>query len=210
MPINFICYLVSNELGSDGGRLVDSGLEGCVWHGRGWTETDGSLFERAVQTCNPVHLSTGGAFASETSDMPAQAVAYNVEILQSGSHLRHEEIYQFRYVRSHYTCVRRSVSVVRNSGEHSPIDPDDVVIASSQISWKENSTWLQSLLVPRYYIIFPSGVTVWLVLKLWVLRLWLQWILRLLNSADGCNILWYGRQVLAFRRVMLSTFQGRG
>jgi hypothetical protein len=39
--------------------------------------------------------------ASETSDMSAQAVAYEVEILQSGTCLRHEELYQFRYVRSH-------------------------------------------------------------------------------------------------------------
>jgi len=197
MPVYFICYLASNELGSDGGRLVDSGLEGCVWHGRGWTETDGNLFDRAVQTCNSGHSSIG-VFACETSDMCAQAEPNEVEIRQSGSCLRHEEIYQFRYVRSHYTCVRHSGYVVRSSGEHSPIDHDDVVIASSQISWKENSTWLQSLLFTRYYIIFPSRLTVWLVLKLWVLRLWLQWILRLLNSVDGCNILWYGRQYWRF------------
>jgi len=149
MPINFISYLVSNELGSDGGRLVDSGLEGCVWHGRGWTETNGSLFERAVQTCNSGHFSIG-VLASETSDMCAQAEANNVDILQSGCSLRHEEIYQFRYVRSHYTCVRHREWVVRRRGERSPIDSDDVDIACSQISWKENSTWLQSLLFTRY------------------------------------------------------------
>ena len=192
-----------------GGRLVDSGLEGCAWHGRQWTETDGSLLDRTIQTCNSAH-SSPGLFASETSDICAQTEASEVEIRRYGSCLRHMEIYQFRYVRSHYTCVRHSGYVVRSSGEHSPIDPDDVVIASSQISWKENSTWLQSLLFTRYYIIFPSGLTVWLVLKLWVLRLWLQWKLRLLNSVDGCNILWYGGQVLTFRTVMLSTFQRRG
>jgi len=68
--------------------------------------------------------------------MSAQTVAYEVEILQSGTCLHHEEIYQFRYVLSRCTCVLRSSHVVRSSGEHSPIDTDDVVIASSQISWK--------------------------------------------------------------------------
>jgi hypothetical protein len=63
-------------------------------------------------------------------------------------------------VGSRHTCVRRSGYVVRRSGEHSPVDTDDVVIAFSQISWKENSTRLQSLLFARYYIIFPSGLTV--------------------------------------------------
>jgi hypothetical protein len=101
-------------------------------------------------------------------------------------------------VRSRYTCVQRSGYVVRSSGEHSPIDTDDVVIASSQISWKENSTCFQSLLFTRYYIIFPSRLTVWLVLKLWVLNLWLRWVLRLMNNAVGCTIMWYGRQILTF------------
>jgi hypothetical protein len=41
--------------------------------------------------------------ASETSGLAAQAVAYDVEIRQSGTCLRHEEFYQIRYVRSHYT-----------------------------------------------------------------------------------------------------------
>jgi hypothetical protein len=40
--------------------------------------------------------------------MTAQAVANDVEILQFGTCLRHEEIYEFRNVRSHYTCVLRS------------------------------------------------------------------------------------------------------
>jgi hypothetical protein len=93
--------------------------------------------------------------------MSAQAVAYNVDIRQFGASLSHEEIYQFPYVRSRHTCVIRSGYVVRRSGEHSPIDTDDVVIAFSQISWKENSTWLQSLLFTRRYIIFPSGLTDW-------------------------------------------------
>jgi hypothetical protein len=68
---------------------------------------------------------------------------------------------------------------------------------------------LQSLLFTCYYIIFLSGLTVWLVLKLWVLRLGFQWILRLLNSVHGCNITWYGRQILTFRRVMVSTSHSR-
>jgi hypothetical protein len=89
----------------------------------------------------------------------------------------HEEIYQFRYVLSHYTRVPHSSYVVRGSGEHSPVDTDDAVFASSQISWKENSTWLQSLLVIRYYKIFPSRQTVW-----------------------------YVRQILKFGNVMLSAF----
>jgi len=83
-------------------------LEGCVWHGRGWTDTDGSLHDRAVQTRNSAHFSTGNAFASETSDMCAQAEAYEVEILQFGFSLRREEIYQLRYVLSRCTCVQRS------------------------------------------------------------------------------------------------------
>jgi len=33
---------------------------------------------------------------------------------------------------------------------------------------------------------------------------------RLLNNVVGCNIMWYGRQRLTFRKVMLSTFQDRG
>jgi len=96
--------------------------------------------------------------------MSAQAVAYDVEILQFGTCLPHEEIYQFRNERSHQTRVQRSGYVVRRSGEHSPVDTDDVVIASSQISWKENSIRLQSLLFTRYYysyIIFPSGLSDW-------------------------------------------------
>ena len=193
----------------DGGWLVDSDLEGRVWHGRQWTETDESLLDRAVQTRNPAHFSVGNAFASETSDMSTQAEAYEVEIHECGCCLRHEELYQLCYVRSRCTCVLRSCYVVRSSGEHSPIDTDDVVIASSQISWKENSIFLQSLLFTCYYIIFPSGLTVWLFLKLWVLILGLLLILRLLNSVDGCNITWYGRQILTFRRVMLSTSHSR-
>jgi hypothetical protein len=106
--------------------------------------------------------------------MSAQTVAYEVEILQSGTCLPHEEIYHFRYVLSRWTRVLRSSYVIRSSGEHSPVDTDDVVIASSQISWKESSTLLQSLLFTRYYKIFPSGQTVRLVLKLRVLRIWLQ------------------------------------
>jgi hypothetical protein len=125
-----------------------------------WTETDGILLDRAIQTRNPAHFSRGGAFASETSDMSTQAEAYEVKILQFGFCLRHKELYQLRYVRSRCTCVLRSGYVVRSSGEHSPIDADDVVIASSQISWKENSTCLQSLLFTCYYIIFLSGLTV--------------------------------------------------
>jgi hypothetical protein len=39
--------------------------------------------------------------------------------------------------------------------------------------------------------------------KFMVLRLWLQLILRLLKSVVGCNITWYGRQILTFGRVML-------
>jgi hypothetical protein len=92
--------------------------------------------------------------------MSAQAVANEVEILQSGTCLPHEEIYQFRNVPSHYTRVLRSGYVVGRSGEHSPIDTDDVVITSSQISWKENSILLQSLCT-CYYILFPSGLTDW-------------------------------------------------
>jgi hypothetical protein len=92
--------------------------------------------------------------------MCAQAVAYEVEILQSGTLLRHEGIYQVRYEHSRYNRVQRSSYVVRSSCEHSPVDTDDVVIACSQISWKENSTLLQSLLFIRYYKIFPSGQTV--------------------------------------------------
>ena len=105
--------------------------------------------------------------------MSTQAVAYDVEILQFGSCLGHKELYQFRYVLSRRTCVLYS-GCIGIRGEHSPIDPDDVVIASSQISWKENSIRLQSLLFTRYYIIFPSGLIVGLVLKLWDLRLWFQ------------------------------------
>jgi len=92
--------------------------------------------------------------------MCAQTVAYNVEILQLGTCLRHKELYQVRYVLSHWTRVLHSSEVVRRSGEHSPVDNDDVVIASSQISWKENSACLQSLFFTRYYKIFPSGQTV--------------------------------------------------
>ena len=119
-----------------------------------------SLLDRAVQTCNPAHSSRPGEAASETSDMCAQAVAYEMEILRSGTCLGHEGIYQVRYVQSHYTRVRDSNYVERSSGERTPVDADDVVIACSQISWKEKSTWLQSLLFTRYYKIFPSGLTV--------------------------------------------------
>jgi len=78
-------------------------------------------------------------------------VAYEVEILQSGTCLRQEELYQVRYVSSRWSCVQHSGYVVGRSGKHSPIDTDDVVIASSQISWKENSVCLQSLCT-CYYI----------------------------------------------------------
>ena len=192
----------------DGGWLVYSDLEGCVRHGRQWTETDGSLLVWTVQTCNPAHFSCSGVGASETSYMSAQAVAYDVKILQFGTCFVHEEIYQFRYVISSCFCVQHSGYVVRWRREDTPIDPDDVVIALSQISWKENSTCFQSLCT-RCYIFFPSGLMVWLVLNLRYLRLWLHLILRSLNSVVGCNILWYCRQILPFRRVMLSTFQGR-
>jgi hypothetical protein len=126
-----------------------------------WTETDGILLDRAVQTCNSAHFSAGNAFASETSDMSTQAEADEVEILQFGFRLRHKELYQLRYVRSRCTCVLRSAHVVRSSGEHFPVDTNDVVIASSQISWKENRTRLQNLLLTLYYIIFHSGLTDW-------------------------------------------------
>ena len=92
----------------DGGWLVNSNLEGCVWHGIRLTDPDRSLLDRAVQTCNPAHFSRPDAFTSETSDMCAQAVAYEMEILQFCTCLRHEEIYQFRYVLSRWTCVLRS------------------------------------------------------------------------------------------------------
>jgi len=92
--------------------------------------------------------------------MCAQAVAYEMEIRQCGTCLPHEEFYQVRYVGSHYTRVRSSSCVVRSSGEHSPVDTDDVETACSQISWKENSTWLQSLLFTRYYKMFPSGLAI--------------------------------------------------
>jgi hypothetical protein len=105
----------------------------------------------------------------------------------------------------HWTRVLRSSYVIRSSGEHSPVDTDDV-IASSQKIWKENSTCLQSLLFPRYYKIFLSVLTVWLVLKLLDLRLWLQWILGLPNSVVGCNVMWYGRQILKCGSVILSAF----
>jgi len=92
--------------------------------------------------------------------MCTQAVAYEVEIHQSGSCHPHDEFYQIHCVLFHWTRVLRSSYVVRRSGEHSPVDTDDVVIASSQKIWKENSTCLQSLLFPRYYKIFLSGQTV--------------------------------------------------
>ena len=160
MLIVFISNVVSNELGR--WWLVDSYLEGCVWHGRQWTETDGSLLDWAEQTCNPGQFSCGDALASETSGLSTQAVAYNVEILHFGTCLSHKELYQFRYVRSRWTCALHSGCVGRHD-EHWPIDPDDVVIACCQISWKENSIYLQSLCT-RY--LFPSGLTVCLVFKL--------------------------------------------
>jgi hypothetical protein len=150
----------------DGEWLVNSNLEECIWKGRKWTETNGSLLDWAAHTCNPAQSSVWNALASETSDMCAQAEAYDVETLQCGTCLRHEEPYQVPYVLSHWTCVPRSGSVDQRSGEPSPVDTDYVEIASIQISWKENSTWFQSLLFTRYYIIFPSGLTVWLTLKL--------------------------------------------
>jgi hypothetical protein len=79
-------------------------------------------------------------FASETNDMCAQAETYEVEIVQCGTRLRHEEPYQVPYVLSHWTCVPRSGRVDRRKGEQSPVDSDYVEIVSSQISWKENST----------------------------------------------------------------------
>jgi hypothetical protein len=66
--------------------------------------------------------------------MCAQAEAYEVEILQCGTCLRHEELYQFRYVRSNLTCVLRSGRVDRRKGEQSPVDTDYVEIAFTQIS----------------------------------------------------------------------------
>ena len=195
------------SLEDDGGWLVDSDFEGCVWHGRQWTESDGILLDWAEQTCNPAHFSCGDALASETSGLSTQAVAYDVEILQFGSCLGHKELYQFRYVLSRRTCVLHG-SCIGIRGEHSPIDPNDVVIASRQISWKEYSVLLQSL-CNCYYKLFSSGMTIWLVLKLCDLKLWLQWILRLLNSFVGCTIMSYGRQILTFRRVMMSTSHGR-
>jgi hypothetical protein len=42
--------------------------------------------------CNSAYLCPGDEFASETSGMCAQAVAYQVEIHQSCTCLRHEEI----------------------------------------------------------------------------------------------------------------------
>jgi len=144
MLIKFTCYLVSNVLGR-WWWMVSKQRFGRMRLTRNKTDRDRqNLLDRAVQTCNPAHFSRGGAAASETSDMCAQTVAYEVEIHQSGISLPHEEIYQFRYVLSHRTCVIRSSYVVRSSGEHSPVDTDDVVIASSQISWKENTTCLPS------------------------------------------------------------------
>jgi hypothetical protein len=87
-------------------------------------------------------------------------------------------------VRSRWRCVLDS-GCVGIRGEYFPIDQDDVVIACSQINWKENSLWLQSLCT---CFVFPCGLTVWLVLKLWVLKMCLQWILRLLNSVD--HVVW--------------------
>jgi len=72
---------------------------------------------RCIQTCNPAHFFRRNAFTSETSDLSAQAVAYNVEILQFGTCLRHEELYQFRYVSSRWRCVQHSGYVVRFCGE---------------------------------------------------------------------------------------------
>jgi hypothetical protein len=57
----------------------------------------------AVQTCNPANFSRGGAVASETSDLSAQAVTYDVEILQFGTFFCHEELYQCRYVLTRWT-----------------------------------------------------------------------------------------------------------
>ena len=171
----------------DGEWLVYSDLERCVWHGRQWTDPNESLLDRSVQTCNPGHFSRGCAVASETSDLSAQAGAYDVEILQCGNCLLHKELYQVRYVRSRWTCVLHS-GCVRSRGEHFPIDRDYVVIACCQISWEENSACLQILCT---HYLFPSVLTVWLVLNLWDLRLWLKWILKLMTSVVGCNIMWY-------------------
>jgi hypothetical protein len=96
---------------------------------------------QVAQTCNFAYLSSGHAFDSETSGMCAQAVAYQVEIPPSCTQVRHEAINQIRYVPSSHTCIRNSSNVVRSCGQRSPIDADDVEIASRQISWKENSTW---------------------------------------------------------------------
>jgi len=208
MLLNFICYLASYELGRLWWMVRRQRFWRMCLNGRQWTDPDRSLLDIAVQTCNPAHFFRRNAFTSETSDLSAQAVAYNVEILQFGTCLRHEELYQFRYVSSRWRCVQHSGYVVRFCGEQWPVDTDDVVIASSKIRWKEYSVWLQSLCT-CYYILFSSGLTVWLVLNLWDLRLWLQWILRLKNSVFGYNVMWYGRQILTFRRVMLSTSHGR-
>jgi hypothetical protein len=115
---------------------------GCVSHGGQWIDTKGSFIYTVAQTCNSAYLCPGDTFASETSGMCAQAVAYQVEIRQFCSCLRHEEKYQIRYVPSSHTCIRNNYVVVSRGVYHFIGDGDDVVIASSQISWKGNSTWL--------------------------------------------------------------------
>jgi hypothetical protein len=47
----------------------------------------------ASRTCDPANLARSGAVAGETRDLPTQAVAYDVEILQLGARLCHEELH---------------------------------------------------------------------------------------------------------------------
>lgn len=87
----------------------------------------------ASPTCNSGNLARNGAVACETRDLTAQAVAYDVDILQPGARLCHEELHQLRYQFSCQNSVPSSSDVVGGWTQDGPVHADDVVISLCQV-----------------------------------------------------------------------------